>query len=110
MDKKKISELNSRYWKTNLKVVGVLLVIWAIISCVLSIILVEPLNSIKFGGFPLGFWIAQQGSIISFIVIILTYALMMNRIDATFEKEIAKAKAASPAPESTPTAENGGEA
>lgn len=90
MKDEKLSEINARYWKTNLKVVGTLLIIWAIVSCLLSIILVEPLNQIKISGFPLGFWIAQQGSIISFIILIFIYGILMNKIDKSFEEEIAK--------------------
>lgn len=88
MDKDRISQINSEYWKANLKVVGILLVIWAIVSCLLSIVLVEPLNKIMLGGFPLGFWIAQQGSIITFIILILIYALIMNKIDKDFENKL----------------------
>ena len=58
--------------------------IWFIVSYVLSIFLVERLNEIKLGGFPLGFWIAQQGSIYVFVLLILVYALWMRRIDARF--------------------------
>lgn len=83
--KKKLSE---EYWKANLIVVGLLLGIWALLSCVLSIWLVEPLNEITFAGFKLGFWIAQQGTMIGFVVLILVYALVMNRIDSKYEKQM----------------------
>lgn len=93
MKNEKLGEINSRYWRTNLKVVGSLLIIWAIVSCLISIVLVEPLNQIKILGFPLGFWFAQQGSIISFIILIFIYGILMNKIDRSFENEISSFKA-----------------
>jgi putative solute:sodium symporter small subunit len=56
-----------------------LLIIWFVVSYGLGIILVEPLNSIMLGGYPLGFWFAQQGSIYVFLVLIFVYAIGMNR-------------------------------
>ena len=72
---------HKRYWRANLLVLSVLLTIWFLVSCGLSIFLVEPLNEVQIGGFPLGFWIAQQGSIFVFILLILAYALIMRRLD-----------------------------
>ena len=69
------------YWRANLKILGVLLGIWFFSGCVLSIFFVEKLNEIKLGGFPLGFWFAQQGTIYVFIVVIFVYALLMERLD-----------------------------
>ncbi len=74
------------YWRENLRVVFVLLGIWAICSFLLSIVLVEWLNQFRFGGFPLGFWFAQQGSIYVFVLLILVYALWMRRLDRRFER------------------------
>lgn len=92
MNKKEmIDGINSRYWKTNLRVVGFLLVIWLILGCVTSIWLVEWLNQVTFAGFRLGFWIANQGAMIGFIVLIFIYAVVMNRIDERFEEEIKSA-------------------
>ena len=73
------------YWKANLRVVAVLLSIWFVVGYVLSILLVEPLNGTKIGGFPLGFWFAQQGSIYVFIVLILVYARWMTKLDRDFD-------------------------
>lgn len=73
------------YWRANLKVVTFLLAIWFFISIVCSIFLIEPLNAIKVGKVGLGFWLAQQGSIFSFILIVLVYALWMDRLDKKFE-------------------------
>ena len=69
------------YWRSNLLYLAVLLGVWALVSFVAGILLVEPLNTIKLGGAPLGFWFAQQGSIYGFVVIIAAYVLLMNRLD-----------------------------
>jgi len=74
----------SNYWHANLKVVGVLLSVWFIAGYVLSIFLIEPLNSIFIGQMGLGFWFAQQGSIMVFVVIVLIYALLMDAIDRRY--------------------------
>jgi putative solute:sodium symporter small subunit len=72
------------YWKRNLRLMVTLLVIWFTVSFGFGILLVEPLNEIVIGGFPLGFWFAQQGSIYVFLLLILVYALRMDRLDAEF--------------------------
>ena len=69
------------YWRRNVRLVATLLSIWAFVAYVLGILLVEPLNNIEIGGFPLGFWIAQQGSIVVFVLLILVYVLKMDRLD-----------------------------
>jgi len=73
-----------KYWRTNLKYLGILLSIWFLVSFVMGIILVDQLNTIKFGGFKLGFWFAQQGSIYFFVVIILVYIRLMNKLDKKY--------------------------
>ena len=73
-----------KYWRTNLKYLGILLSIWFLVSFVMGIILVDQLNTIKFGGFKLGFWFAQQGSIYFFVVIILIYIWLMNKLDKKY--------------------------
>ena len=60
---------------------GALLAIWFVVSYLLGIVFVEPLNHYYLGGFPLGFWFAQQGSIFVFIVLTFVYAFGMDRID-----------------------------
>lgn len=62
------------YWRANLRLLSALLSIWFVVSFVLGIILVEPLNGVHLGGFPLGFWFAHQGSIYTFVVLIWVYA------------------------------------
>ena len=81
---KSISHSHKAYWRANLRLVGILLAIWFLFGCVFSIFLVEPLNEFRLGGFPLGFWIAQQGSIVVFIVLVLVYSLLMKRMDHRF--------------------------
>lgn len=73
------------YWKANVQMLFVLLIIWFLVSYGLGIILVEPMNSIMLGGYPLGFWFAQQGSIYVFLVLIFVYAAYMNRLDKKFD-------------------------
>ena len=68
----KISDQNS-YWKTNLKYLAILLTIWFVVSYGFGIILVDELNTIRMGGFKLGFWFAQQGSIYVFTILIFVY-------------------------------------
>ncbi len=70
-----------RYWRANLRLVGACLVIWFTVSFGFGILLVEPLNRIQIFGFDLGFWFAQQGSILCFVVLIFYYAWRMNRLD-----------------------------
>jgi putative solute:sodium symporter small subunit len=76
--------LRQRYWRANLLLLAALMSVWFLFSCVLSIFLVEPLNEFHLGGFPVGFWIAQQGSIYVFILLILIYALAMKRLDRKY--------------------------
>ena len=76
------------YWRTNLKLVAGLLVVWFLVSYGMGILWVEPLNATYIGGFPLGFWFAQQGSILVFIVLILTYCLVMDRVDAAYTETV----------------------
>jgi putative solute:sodium symporter small subunit len=73
------------YWKRNLRILAVLLTIWLIVSYGFGILLVEQLNTIRIGGFQLGFWFAQQGSIYVFIVLIFYYVYAMNKLDKEFD-------------------------
>ena len=78
---------NNTYWKKNIKYIVVLLFIWFSISFGCGILFVEQLNTIQVGGFKLGFWFAQQGSIFGFVVIIFAYIYLMNRLDKTLENQ-----------------------
>ena len=72
------------YWKQNLKYLTILLSIWFLVSYVFGILLVEQLNTIRIGGFKLGFWFAQQGAIYVFVILIFVYIRLMNRLDKKF--------------------------
>lgn len=74
-----------KYWRTNLKYLAILLSVWFLVSYVFGILLFDQLNSIKIAGFKLGFWFAQQGSIYVFVVIILIYIKLMNKLDEKYE-------------------------
>lgn len=69
------------YWKANLRLVVGCLVVWFVVSYLFGIILVDQLNAISVGGYKLGFWFAQQGSIYVFVVLIFFYAKRMNKLD-----------------------------
>lgn len=71
----------AKYWRANVRLILVLLVIWATVSYGLGIVLVEPLNKIKIGNLPLGFWFANQGSMYTFVLLIFVYAWRMDRLD-----------------------------
>jgi len=81
MDK---NEKAGAYWKTNLKYLGILLSIWLLVSYGFGILLKEPLDAISLGGFKLGFWFAQQGSIYIFVILIFVYVYLMNKLDRKF--------------------------
>ena len=70
------------YWKANIRLVAGCLVVWFIVSFGFGILLADTLNSISLGGYKLGFWFAQQGSIYTFVVLIFFYAWRMNKLDA----------------------------
>lgn len=74
----------SAYWKANLRIVAVCLVIWALVSFGFGIIFRPLLAGIGVGGTDLGFWFAQQGSILVFLALIFFYAWRMNRLDRQF--------------------------
>jgi putative solute:sodium symporter small subunit len=73
------------YWSRNLRLMTGLLVIWFVVSYGFGIILFEPLNAIKIGGYKLGFWFAQQGSMYIFLILIFFYANRMNKLDREFD-------------------------
>jgi putative solute:sodium symporter small subunit len=73
-----------KYWKKNLKYLTILLSIWFLVSFVCGILFVEELNTIRIGGFKLGFWFAQQGAIYVFVILIFVYIRLMNKLDKEF--------------------------
>lgn len=74
-----------QYWKKNLQTLAILLSIWFVISFGCGILWVEELNAYRLGGFKLGFWFAQQGSIYGFVILIFVYVVRMNRLDREFK-------------------------
>ena len=77
------------YWRANLRFLAILLLIWFVVSFGCGILFVEQLDRITFGGFKLGFWFAQQGSMLVFVALIIVYIGLMNRLDARFKPESA---------------------
>ena len=73
------------YWKTNVQLILGLLAIWAFVSLLCSIILAPVLNNIYLGQLPLGFWFAQQGSMITFVILIFVYSYRMDKVDQQFD-------------------------
>lgn len=73
-----------KYWRENLKLLAILLSIWFLVSYGAGILFVDFLNQFHLGGFPLGFWFAQQGSIITFVILIFVYVRKMNKLDAKY--------------------------
>ncbi len=81
-----MSDNNTRveYWKANIRLVTGCLIVWAVVSFLFGIILREQLDAIRFAGFGLGFWFAQQGSIYVFLILIFFYTFRMNQLDRKF--------------------------
>lgn len=73
-----------KYWRENLKLLTILLSIWFLVSYGAGILFVDFLNQFRMGGFPVGFWFAQQGSIVTFVVLIFVYVYKMNKLDAKY--------------------------
>ena len=82
-----MKDKTQKYWKANLKIVFSLLVIWFIASFGFGIIFSHTLDQIRLGGFKLGFWFAQQGSIYIFVIIIFLYVWLMKRLDKKLSEE-----------------------
>jgi putative solute:sodium symporter small subunit len=80
-----LSERMKAYWQANVKLLLTCLVVWFVVSFGFGILFVDAMNSISLGGYPLGFWFAQQGSIYTFIGIIFFYTWKMNKIDKEFD-------------------------
>jgi len=78
------AERQAAYWRRNLVYIGSLLAIWAAVSYGAAIVFADALDAVKLGGFPLGFWFANQGSIVTFVVLIFVYVKLMNDLDRKF--------------------------
>ena len=72
------------YWKENIRYLYILLAVWFLVSFVAGIMLKDVLNDFKIGGFKLGFWFAQQGSMYVFIILIFIYVRLMNKLDKKY--------------------------
>ena len=83
-----LQESLKRYWRSNIKIMMVLLAVWAVAGLGCGVLFADALNVYRLGGYPLGFWFAQQGSIIVFVLLILIYSLLLNRLDARHHAEI----------------------
>ena len=78
-------ENKETYWSENLRLIFICLAIWFAVSFGLGLLLVEPLNAIRLGGYKLGFWFAQQGSIYSFLALVFWYSAKMNKLDEKYD-------------------------
>ncbi len=79
-----MTDLRRQYWRKNLQYLGLLLGVWFLVSYGFGILFVEQMDRIRVGGFKLGFWFAQQGSIYVFVVLIFVYVFLMNRLDRKY--------------------------
>ncbi|MGI9544607.1 MAG: DUF4212 domain-containing protein [Cyclobacteriaceae bacterium] len=77
----------NQYWRKNLQYLFILLSIWFVVSYGCGILWVDQLNEIRIGGFKLGFWFAQQGSIYVFVILIFVYVWLMNRLDKKYQAD-----------------------
>jgi putative solute:sodium symporter small subunit len=87
---KMINSHNSKakvYWKKNIRIVLSLLAIWFFVSFGMGILLVDVLDNFRFFGFKLGFWMAQQGSIFCFVILIFVYVYKMNKLDHQYDMD-----------------------
>ncbi len=75
----------ANYWKTNVRYLLILLTLWFLVSYGCGILFADALNTVKIGGFKLGFWFAQQGSIYAFVALIFIYVGLMNRLDKEYD-------------------------
>ncbi|WP_422008130.1 DUF4212 domain-containing protein [Roseivirga pacifica] len=74
-----------KYWRTNLRYLAILLSVWLVVSYGYGILLADQLNQFQLGGFPLGFWFAQQGAIYVFVILIFVYVRLMNKLDKAYD-------------------------
>ena len=85
----KIAACRARYWRSNVRIMLSLLLAWAIAGLGCGVLWADWLNDLgDIGGFPLGFWFAQQGSIIVFVLLVLVYALLMGRLDRRHQQQL----------------------
>ncbi len=92
----RVVEAIGRYWRHNVRIMAGLLVIWAAAGLGCGVLFADVLNQYRLGGFPLGFWFAQQGSILVFVLLILIYATLLNRLDAQHHVELERIRRTAP--------------
>jgi putative solute:sodium symporter small subunit len=80
-----MDDQSQAYWKETIALIRNILIVWFIVSYGLGILLAPALNNISLGGYPLGFWFAQQGSIYVFVALIFIYAKLMGKLDEKFD-------------------------
>jgi putative solute:sodium symporter small subunit len=100
----RIAASHRRYWRANLHIMAVLLSVWAVVGLGCGILFADLLNAVQLGGFPLGFWFAQQGSIATFVLLILVYAILLNRLDRRHLAELAELRRQRPPADAGPEA------
>ena len=76
------------YWKINMRIMSILLLIWFLVSFGFSIVFIDNLNKLNFFGFKFGFWWAQQGSIFVFVVLVFVYSILMNKVDQNYQEKM----------------------
>ncbi|SFM13676.1 putative solute:sodium symporter small subunit [Gracilibacillus orientalis] len=81
-----LNEKQKWYWKKNIKLIISLLVIWFLVGLGAGVLFAEPLSNIQFFNVSLAFWFAHQGSILVFILLILTYAVRMDKLDKQYKE------------------------
>lgn len=77
-----------KYWKENLRYLFFLLAVWFVVSYGCGILFVDALNSIRLGGFKLGFWFAQQGAMYVFVILIFVYIRLMSKLDKKYGLDV----------------------
>ncbi|MEO8599631.1 MAG: DUF4212 domain-containing protein [bacterium] len=80
-----MNDQGTAYWSATLRLLGMILAVWFICSFGAGILFADALNGIKLGGYPLGFWFSQQGSMYIFVALIFIYAKLMNDLDRKFD-------------------------
>lgn len=75
------------YWRANIRLLSILLLVWFTVSYGCGILFADALDTIRFGGFKLGFWMAQQGAIYVFVILIIVYIRQMDKLDEQYYRE-----------------------
>jgi putative solute:sodium symporter small subunit len=92
-----VQQVRSAHWRRVLWFSAALLLVWALVSLGCGVWFADALNGVMLGGFPLGFWFAQQGAIVVFVLLILVYAIGMNRLERRHRDELARLRTNAPA-------------